>query len=97
MFDIKEVVMTIDGAIVREQGQVFGIVIVQPSAMSSSSTAAETRAAFQQGIADFSGIPLVLACQDSRGVFSYQGRRDIVDFLASIDASRIPWKRYSIS
>ena len=89
--------MNIDGAVVREQGQVFGIVIVQSSAMSSSSAAAETRAAFQRGIADFSGMPLILACQDSRGVFSYQGRRDIVDFLASIDASRIPWKRYTVS
>jgi len=83
--------MTIDGAVVREQGQEFGIVIVKSSAMSS---AAETRATFQ-GL--FPGLPLILACQDSSGVFSYQGRRDIVDFLASIDASRIPWKRYTVS
>jgi len=86
--------MQIDGAIIKEQGQEFGIVIVKQSAMSSDSAAAESRAAFQ-GL--FPGLPLILASQDSRGVFEYQGRRDIVAFLASIDASRIPWKRYTVS
>ena len=89
--------MTVDGAIVREQGQLFGIIIVKPEAMSDARRAAETRAAFQAALADFRGMPLILACQDSRGVFSYQGRRDIVDFLASIAASRIPWQRYTYS
>jgi hypothetical protein len=93
----KEIVMTVDGAIVREQGVTFAIVIVKPSAMSNSSVAAETRTAFQAQIRDFQGIPLILASQDSRGVFEYQGRDDIVRFLASIDHARIPWKRYTIS
>lgn len=87
--------MTIDGAIIREQGQVFGIIIVKPHITASSSEAASARAAFQSRLAEFSDIPLILASQDSRGVFEYQGRRDIVDFLASIDASRIPWKTYT--
>lgn len=89
--------MTIDGAIIREQGHKFGIIIVKPSAISMSAKAAETRAGFQSQIRDFQGIPLILAAQDSRGVFTYQGRDDIVRFLASIDPSRIPWKRYTIS
>lgn len=89
--------MTIDGAIIKEQGVTFAIVIVKQSAMATNQVAAETRAMFQSQIADFSGIPLILACQDSHGVFSYQGRHDIVDFLANIDTHRIPWKRYEIS
>lgn len=89
--------MTIDGAIVREQGVTFGIVIVKPDVIATASEAEATRAAFQAQIADFSGLPLILAAQDSSGVFSYQGRRDIVGFLASIDASRIPWKRYTVA
>ena len=89
--------MRIDGAIVREQGLVFAIVIVKQQVTASSSEAASSRAAFQSQIRDFAGLPLILASQDSNGVFEYQGRRDIVDFLASIDASRIPWKRYTIS
>lgn len=89
--------MTIHGAIVHEQGVTFAIVIVKEYVTSSSSEAASTRVAFQSRIRDFRGIPLVLASQDSRGVFEYQGRRDIIDFLASIDASRIPWKEYTLS
>lgn len=89
--------MTIDGAIIREQGQTFGIIVVKRSAISTPSEAARTRASFKSRIRDFQGIPLVLAAQDSRGVFTYQGRDDIVRFLASIDAARIPWKRYTIS
>ena len=89
--------MQMDGAIVSEQGQTFAIVIVKQYVTASSSEAASVRAAFQSQIRDFRGIPLILASQDSRGVFEYQGRRDIVNFLASIDASRIPWKRYTYS
>jgi len=89
--------MTIDGAIVKEQGVTFCIVIVKQSAMSTTTQAAETREAFQTSIRDFAGLPLILASQDSRGRFEYQGRTDLVSFLASIDASRIPWKRYTLS
>jgi len=33
--------------------------------------------------------------QNSRGVPTYCGRKDIVDFLANIDFRRIPWKKYT--
>ena len=89
--------MTIDGAIVREQGVTFGIVIVKKGSMATTAQASETREAFQLSIRDFAGLPLILASQDSRGRFEYQGRSDLVSFLASIDASRIPWKRYTLS
>jgi hypothetical protein len=88
--------MRIQGAIVKEQGVTFAIVIVKPSAMDSSSESDKTRAAFQ-GL--FQGLPLILASQDSHGVFSYQGRRDIVALLASIPEplAQIPWMEYSVS
>lgn len=73
----------------------FGIIIVKPSAIADSQTAAETREGLQAALADFRGMPLILAAQDSRGVFSYQGRRDIVAFLASIHAAQIRWQRYT--
>jgi len=88
--------MTIEGAIIIEQGVTFGIIIVKPHVMDSF-TAHETRAAFQARCAEFASIPLILASQDGSGRFSYQGRRDIVEFLASIDPSRIPWRRYTYS
>jgi hypothetical protein len=89
--------MQIDGALIREQGVEFGIVIVKKSAMMTDTIAKETQAVFQSGIADFAGRPLILASQDSNGRFEYFGRPDIVRFLASVDASRIPWKRYTVS
>jgi hypothetical protein len=88
--------MQIDGAVVREQNVTFAVVIVKPNVIQIQSSATAARQGFST-ISDFSGLPIILAAQDSRGVFTYQGRPDIVDFLASIDASRIPWKRYTIS
>jgi len=86
--------MQVDGALVKEQGKAFGIVIVKASAMSSPSTAVATRTAFQ-GL--FPGVPIILASQNASGEFSYHGRRDIVDLLASMDASQIPWERYTFA
>ncbi|TWT43459.1 hypothetical protein Pla111_24100 [Botrimarina hoheduenensis] len=88
--------MQIDGALVREQGVEFAIVIVKPHVINTQAAADSARDGFAS-IGDFSGLSIVLAAQDSQGVFTYQGRPDIVDFLAHIDASRIPWKRYLIS
>jgi hypothetical protein len=84
--------MKIQGAVIKDQGITFAIVIVKASAMQTTSNSANTRTTFQ-GL--FPGLQLVLASQDSRGTFGYQGRKDLVEFLASIDPSRIPWKEYT--
>ncbi len=87
--------MKIDGAIIKEQGIVFGVILVKKSAMINQSVADKTREAFQKALLEFSAIPLVLASQDSRGRFEYQGRTDLVNFLASISPSRVPWRTYT--
>jgi hypothetical protein len=87
--------MNIEGAIVNEQNITFGIIVVKPHVLSSPHEADKARKAFQGSLAEFSSMPLILACQKANGSFSYQGRQDIVNFLASIDASRIKWKRYT--
>jgi len=87
--------MQIDGSIITEQGVTFGIIVVKSNLLSSDSSAREARDNFQSCLGEFSDIPLILAAQDSRGVFEYWGKPDIVDFLASIEASRIPWKTYT--
>jgi len=43
----------------------------------------------------FPGMPVVLMAQDSRGKPKYWGRKDIVNFLANIHMSQIPWKEYT--
>jgi len=86
--------MKLQGAVVKEQGVTFSIVVVKASAIQTTASAGSTRAAFQHL---FPGKPLILACQDSSGRFTYQGRKDIVGFLANIDPRRIPWKEYTVS
>jgi hypothetical protein len=86
--------MKVQGAVVKEQGVTFAIVVVKKSAMHNLITGDETRKAFMPL---FPGLPLVLASQDSSGRFEYQGRKDIVNFLAGIDAYRIPWKEYTFN
>lgn len=86
--------MTYDGAVVREQGVTFAIFIVKEPILKSPLEIDKARTVGQQLYPD---LPIVLAAQDSHGVFEYQGRPDLVKFLASIDAARIPWKRYTVS
>ena len=83
--------MKIIGSIVEEQGITFAIVLVKDWATQTQVESDKAREAFQLY---FPGMPLILASQDSKGLFSYQGRKDIVGFLANIDPSRIPWKDY---
>ena len=87
--------MQIDGAIVKEQGVTFAIVIVKSHVIQTQSSANDMRDSIST-ITDFQVLPIILAAQDARGTFTYQGRPDIVEFLASIDASRIPWKTYTV-
>lgn len=86
--------MQIDGAVVKEQGVTFAVVVVKRSVLQSPARRGEAIGSFQPL---FPGLPLVLMAQDSRGVPSYHGRQDIVNFLANIDHRRIPWKRYTVS
>ena len=85
--------MKIQGAVIKEQGVTFAIVVVKRHIIDNKTLANEA-------ISDFSPLfprlPLVLAAQDHRKQFIYYGRRDITKFLASIDAWRIPWKEYTV-
>ena len=91
--DIQDI-MKIQGAILREQGQTFAIVLVKRHLLDSSHEANDTIRAFTPY---FPGRPIVLAGQDPRGSFTYFGRRDISAFLASISSARIPWKEFTFS
>ena len=85
--------MQFDGSIITEQGVTFGIVVVKSHILNNHAEAADLTLAYQgvMGVA-----PVVLMAQDSRGVPTYFGRKDIVAFLAQIDVRRIPWKRYTL-
>lgn len=84
--------MRFQGAVIKEQGQTFAIVIVKPQVIQIQSEANQTREAFSTV---FPNMPIILMAQNGRGIPTYQGRTDIVKFLASINPGRIPWKEYS--
>jgi hypothetical protein len=89
---VKEVTMQFDGALIKEQGVSFAIVVVKPHVLNSQSECNTARNSFARY---FPAVPIILMAQDSRGTPTYQGRRDIVNYLSGIHPSRIPWKTYT--
>jgi len=84
--------MKFQGALIKEQGQSFAIVVVKPQILQSSSEINSARGFFSQV---FPAVPIVLMAQDNRGTPTFQGRTDIVNFLTKISISAIPWKEYT--
>ena len=86
--------MQFEGALIKEQGVQFAIVLVKSYVLNSPSQREDARTGFAKFFPF--GIPIILASQDSRGIPTYHGRKDIVNFLANIHISQIPWKRYTV-
>ena len=86
--------MQFEGALLKEQGVTFAIVVVKSYVLNNTAEINSTRSAFQQF---FPGVPVILMAQDSGGTPTYQGRKDIVQFLSHVSPSRIPWKKYSVN
>ncbi len=86
--------MKFQGALVKEQGVTFGIIIVKPHVLNSPSETASMRGF---GVRAFGPVPIILMAQDSRGVPTYLGRRDIVKFLAKVPVQAIPWREYTLN
>lgn len=85
--------MTIEGAVIREQGVTFAVVIVKEYVLNNSFEADRTIRAFQPA---FPGLPIVLMAQDYRGVPTYYGRRDISQFMADVPLDCVSWAEYRI-
>ena len=85
--------MTFDGAVIREQGVTFALVVVKSHVVHNRSEAADTIMAFQPY---FPGIPVVLVGQDYRGVPTYFGRQDIARYMSNVPMSAVPWKTYTV-
>ena len=85
--------MRIQGAVIREQGQTFAVVVVKSHVVQSSSAAADVIRSF----APVFGVPIVLMAQDSRGRPTFYGRPDIARFMASVPLHAVPWREYTIN
>jgi hypothetical protein len=86
--------MTFQGAVIKEQGITFAVVIVKSGVINNHSEAEKTIKSFQP---IFPGLPIVLMSQDTRGIPTYLGRRDIAKFLSSVPLNAIPWKQYTLN
>ena len=84
--------MTLEGAIVKEQGVTFAIVIVKPYILQSNF---ESNKAIESFSLYFPNMPIILMAQDYKGRPTYYGRKDIVKFLTNVPLSCIPWKKFT--
>ncbi|MCB2156548.1 hypothetical protein KQI84_16855 [bacterium] len=85
--------MTLEGAVIKEQGVTFAIVIVKRHVIQSNFVADEAIAKCQPL---FPGLPVILMAQDTFGVPTYYGRQDIARFMANVPIQAVPWKRYTL-
>lgn len=86
--------MRFQGALIKEQGVPFGIVIVKPHVLHNPSEAESMR---RFGTQAFGLVSIVLMAQDSRGTPTYSGRKDIVNFLSKVPIQAIPWREYKLN
>ena len=83
--------MSFDGALIKEQGITFAIAVVKPYVLTSP----EKESILLGFMRYFGNIPIILMAQNQKGIPTYDGRKDIVRFLANIHPSRIPWRHYT--
>lgn len=86
--------MRFQGAVVREQGVTFAVVVVKKRVVDNRQEANEAIGNFQP---IFPGMPVVLMAQDHRGRPEYYGRQDIARFLSSVPSGAIPWREYTVN
>ncbi|PYE30286.1 hypothetical protein DFP83_1198 [Idiomarina fontislapidosi] len=86
--------MKFQGAVIKEQGVTFAIVVVKKHILDSPHESEEAISTFMPL---FPGMPVVLMAQGFRGIPEYRGRADIVNFLANLHPSQIPWQEYTYS
>ncbi|MCB0198066.1 MAG: hypothetical protein KDJ65_39350 [Anaerolineae bacterium] len=86
--------MKFQGALIKEQGIKFAIVIVKKYVIDNRTQSTEAIDSFRSV---FPGLPIVLMAQDYKGTPHYYGRKDIVRFLSKVPMSAIPWKEYRLN
>lgn len=83
------------GAIVREQGMTFGVVLVQRITFVDQDAADEIREALA-GHSEFAGMPIIFAALNSGNRLAYDGPADIVKFLDGYDHMNIVFRDYTV-
>lgn len=86
--------MRFQGAVVREQGVTFAVVVVKKHVLDNPTQREELRVGLASA---FPGLPVTLMAQDYRGRPHYHGRKDVVRFLANVPFQAIPWRWYDLN
>jgi hypothetical protein len=86
--------MEFQGAVIKEQGVTFAVVVVKEHVIRDHQAAQIT---WRQFAPWFSGMPVVLMAQDHRGTPTYWGRPDLARFLANLSLGQIPWKNFTVN
>ena len=86
--------MKFQGSVIKEQGVTFAIIIVKSQVLNSQHDIEDMQ---MFGSRVFGDMPIILMTQDSRGIPTYYGRKDIVRFLSKVPILRIAWKEYSVA
>lgn len=86
--------MRFQGAVIKEQGQTFAVVVVKSHVVQDRVSANDAIRAFMP---TFGGMSVVLMAQDSRGRPTYFGRSDIARFLSRTPLRAIPWREYTLA
>ena len=81
-------------ALINEQGVKFAVVTVKQHVLNSPAQREETRAGFSRSVG---GVPVVLMSQDTRGVPTYHGRRDLVRWLQNVYVEQLPWREFTLN
>ncbi len=83
---------TMTAALVRKQGVTFAVALAKDHVISNPTKASQLIATVMQIV----GCSLVvLMGERSRKLRG--NRRDVVDFVASVHPSRLPWRKYTLS
>ncbi len=88
------VVRTFQGAIIKEQGVTFAVILVDKVLIENRSEAVKTVASLRTV---FAGLPVVLVAQDCKGKRSCFGRADLARLLLDLPADALTWQEYSLS
>lgn len=86
--------MKFQGAVIKEQGVRFALVVVKSHVVQNRNEADKAIEAFGPV---FPGISIILMAQDSRGTPTYYGREDISRYMANVPLDAVPWKEYTLN
>ena len=83
---------TLTAALVTEQNVTFAVALMKDHVLNNPSLADEQI----QAVALALGCPLVVLMGERNNKLR-GNRRDVVDFVASIHPSRLPWRKYNLA